>query len=82
MDVEGMFYVMRDATVCLSDKNKEIAFNGMCHTLYSKWNIEKHVLGKLMIQFGYVYMESCSECCTDYKWYDVCPECNNDYKSD
>jgi len=75
IDIEGMFYVMRDATICLSEKNRIIAFNGMCHTLYSKWNIEKPVLAKLMIEFGYIYLESCPECCNDYKWDEMCREC-------
>lgn len=71
-----MFYVMKDATVCLSEKNRTIAFNGMCHTLCSKWNIEKPVLAALMIKFGYIYMESCGECGNDYKWDEICTECN------
>ena len=75
MDPENMFYVMKDATVCLSYKNRDIAFNGLCYTLHDKWNIEKHVLGKLMENFGYIYMESCYECDTDFIWNEVCPNC-------
>jgi hypothetical protein len=71
-----MFYVMKDSTVCMSDKNKNIIFNDMCHTLYTKWNVKKHVLGKLMEDFEYIYMESCSECGTDFVWNEVCPDCN------
>ena len=75
MDPESMFYVMKDSTVCMSDKNKDFIFNSMCHTLHSKWNVEKQILGKLMEEFGYIYMESCSECGTEFVWDEVCPEC-------
>ena len=55
MNPEDMFYVMKDATICLNEKNRNIAFNGMCHTLHEKWDIEKCVLAKLMNKFGYTY---------------------------
>jgi len=64
---------MKDSTVCLSDKHR--LFNDMCHTLHTKWNIEKPVLGKLMEDFGYIYMESCVQCGTEFVWDEVCPEC-------
>ena len=75
MDPESMFYVMKDSTVCMSDKNKDIIFNDMCHTLHTKWDIEKPVLGKLMEKFGHVYMDWCVECGTEFVWDKVCPEC-------
>ena len=73
-----MFYVMKDATVCLSEKNKIIAFNGMCYTLHEKWNVEKPVLGKLMDDFGYVYMETCYNCGNEYEWDNLCQSCIDD----
>jgi hypothetical protein len=77
MDPEAMFYVMKDSTLCLGRKNIEIAFNDMCHTLHTRWDVEKPVLGKLMEQFGHVYMDWCPECGTDFVWdeLEVCPEC-------
>jgi len=75
MDLESIFHLMKDSTVCFSDKKINIVFNDMCHTLHTKWNIEKPVLGKLMEDFGHIYMESCSECGTEFVWDEVCPEC-------
>ena len=30
-----------------------------------------------MEEFGYIYMESCSECGTEYEWDEICPECKS-----
>ncbi len=78
MNPEDMFYVMKDSTCCLNEKNCNIVFNNMCHTLYSKWNIEKSLLVKLMEKFGHTFMENCGECGEEFEWGEgeVCPVCN------
>jgi hypothetical protein len=75
MDPEMMFRVMSDSTLCLSEKSIATAFNDMCHTLHTKWDVEKSVLGKMMEDFGHVYMDWCRECGTDFVWNEECPEC-------
>ena len=75
IDLEGIFYLVKDSTVCLRRKDIEMVFNDMCHFLHTKWDVEKPVLGKLMEDFGHVYMDWCSECGTDFVWDEVCPEC-------
>jgi len=75
MKVKDQFYIMNDAIVCLSDSQREVAFNGLCHTLHEKWDVKKYILGKIMNEFGFIYMLSCSECSEDYEWCDSCHKC-------
>ena len=75
--IEGMFYVMKDSTVCLDYKKRSELFNNMCCTLKEKWNAEHSELSKHMEEFGYTYTVTCGECGTDYEWCEdcKCPEC-------
>ena len=76
MDPEMMFRVMSDSTLCLSEKSIATAFNDMCHTLHTKWDVDKLVLYKLMLKFGHVYMDWCIECGTEFEFGDICHECS------
>ena len=75
MKVEDQFYIMNEATLCLSDDQRDVAFNGLCHTLHKRWDVDKCLLALLMYKFGFVYMVTCCECGEEYIWSDSCPEC-------
>jgi hypothetical protein len=70
--IEGMFYVMKDSTVCLDYNQRSELFNNMCVTLNVKWNAEHSVLSKHMEDFGYIYTVMCGDCGTEYEWFEDC----------
>ena len=74
--VEDQFYIMNDAIINFSDDQRDIAFNGLCHTLHERWNVKKCVLGRLMNEFGFIYTVPCYNCGDDYEWYDTCLKCD------
>ena len=39
-NIEDHFYIMRDATICLSSRHRHVAFNGLCYMLHENWNVD------------------------------------------
>ena len=76
MNVPEQFFIMRNATFGLSEPNRVIAFNGLCHVLHEQWSIPKHVLARHMEEYGFEYTVPCSECDKEIPWDETCSGCN------
>ena len=77
MNVAEQFFIMRKATLCLSEEHRARAFNGLCHTLHEQWSIPVELLAPYMDRYGYEYTIECLVCGTDVPWNEKCSECNN-----